>query len=227
MLTQISDNLWQLEHYFKSSGLAISSRMTVVRLPDGRLWLHSPVPINASVHAQLLELGQVSFIVAPNKTHHRFVSECAAAFPQASVFAAPGLKEKCPELPILTELSISGQPAWWPQLEYFLFQGIPLLNETVWFHRPSGTLILTDLCQWWQGELSFLPKCYALLSGVRQQLAVPATVQFLVRDHAAARLCAERILQWPLTRVITAHNAIIEVNAYVALAQALACFKRN
>ncbi len=224
LLQPIADDVWHVVHTFSSYGLKISSRMTVIRLPGNRLWLHSPVPIGAALHAELLTLGEVSWIIAPNKLHHLFLSPCAALFPAAAVFTAPGLSAKRPDLAKYTALGNNLPGSWHPELDYFVFGGIPMGNETIWFHHPSGTLVLTDLCQWWQGELPFLAQLYALLTGVGKRMVVPPIVRWSVRDAAAARASADQMLQWPIRRVMMAHNTILEQDAYPALQQALRCF---
>jgi hypothetical protein len=103
-------------------------------------------------------------------------------------------------------------------------EGIPSVNETAWFHKASRTLILTDLCQWWQGDLGVGGSALAMLAGVRRQLAVSRTVRLLVKDRAAVRASADRILQWPFERVIVAHNVILEDGAHAAVARALQYF---
>ncbi|MFC5474594.1 hypothetical protein [Paraherbaspirillum soli] len=94
----------------------------------------------------------------------------------------------------------------------------------MWLHKASRTLIVTDLCQLWLGDLAFAAKVFARLTGVRTRLAVPRTVRFLVKDRQAARASAQKILQWPFERVVVAHNAIIEHDAHAAVARAFACF---
>ncbi|MFC5742831.1 DUF4336 domain-containing protein [Dyella tabacisoli] len=227
MLKAIAPDIWHLQHHFVASGLRVSSRMTIVRLQDSSLWLHSPVPVSAAVHSQLAALGNVRYIVAPSKTHHLFVPECVAAFPDAALFGAPGLLHKRPDLTNMRELSRSVEPEWARDLDQTFFDGIPFGNETVWFHKPSGTLIVTDLCQYWQGDLSFAAKAFASFTGVRNRLAVPRTIRWLVRDRAAARISAAKILDYPFVRVVTAHNAIVEDDAYAAVKKAFACFDGN
>jgi hypothetical protein len=225
MLQPIAPDIWHMQHPFIAGGLRITSRMTVVRLADGGLWLHSPVPMTTSTRARMQELGEVKFIVAPNKMHHLFVGEHVAAYPQAQLLGAPGLAAKRPDLSSLRELGASAEPAWQPDLEQVFFDGIPLGNETAWFHVPSRTLILTDLCQYWEGELPFAAALYAHATGVRKQLAVPRTIRLMVRDRKAAAESAARILRWPFERVIVAHNAIIEQNAREAVERAFAWFR--
>jgi hypothetical protein len=224
MIEAIAPDIWHMQHKFIANGVPVSSRMTVVRLRDGSLWLHSPVPISDEGRAELASLGKVKYIVAPNKTHHLFLSDCLAAFPHARFFGASGLSAKRPDLKGMTELKPLAEPSWSEDLDQVFFDGIPFGNETVWFHKSSQTLIVTDLCQYWQGDLPLAAKLYAYFAGVRKKLAVPRTVRLLVKNRQAAQASANRILQWPFKRVIVAHNAIVENDAYVAVEEAFACF---
>ncbi|AYQ91931.1 DUF4336 domain-containing protein [Burkholderia gladioli] len=224
MLKPITDDIWHLQHAFVAAGLPISSRMTVVRLRDSSLWLHSPVPMSAQVRVQLDTLGTVRYIVAPNKAHHLFAGACLEAFPEAMLFGAPGLAAKRPDLRGLRELTREVEPAWAADFDQVFFEGIPFGNETVWFHKASRTLIVTDLCQWWRGELRLAARAFASMTGVRKRLAVPRTVRMVVKDRRAARASAERILALPFTRVIMAHDAIVDEDAHRALEQAFEAF---
>jgi hypothetical protein len=224
MLKPIAPNVWHLQHQFVAAGISLSSRMTVVRFKDSSLWLHSPVPLSADVRAELAGLGQVRYVVAPNKAHHLFVAQCLDAFPRAVLFGAPGLLRKRPDLSNMRELSRVAEQDWVDDLDQLLFDGIPAVNEAIWFHKASGTLIVTDLCQWWQGDLPFATRAFASLTGVRTRLAVPRTVRLLVKDRQAARASAQRVLGFPFTRIVMAHNAIVEDDAHRALERAFACF---
>lgn len=224
MLEAIAPDIWHAQHHFAVNGIQVSSRMTMVRLRDGGLWLHSPIPLSPGLRTQVENAGQPAYIVAPSKAHHLFVADWVKAYPQASLFGAPGLPAKRPDLQDMRVLSPAGEPEWIEDLSQLFFDGIPLTNETIWFHWPSRSLIVTDLCQWWQGDLPLTAKIYAKLSGVRSQLAVPRTIRLITRDRQAARACATRILEWPIERVVAAHNAIIEHDAHAVVARALAWF---
>jgi Domain of unknown function (DUF4336) len=225
MLQTIAPNLWHVPHTFKTNGIVSPTRMTVARLQDASLWLHSPVPISEALRAQLMALGPVAYVVAPSKMHHLFAADCMATFPQARLFGAPGLQAKRPDLQAMQELRPVVEPAWQEDLEQIFFAGIPFANETVWFHKPSRSLIITDLLQCYQGELSLGIQIYARLTGTRNHLTVPKTVRWLVKDRVAARASAMKILDWPFERVIVAHNAIIDTDAHAAVKKAFACFK--
>ena len=225
MLQHIASGIWHTTHEFTSTGMRITSRMTVVRLGDGTLWLHSPVAISAGLKAELMALGEVAYIVAPNKMHHLFLQNCLTAFPSAKLFGAPGLNKKRPDLTTLQELNTTNIAPWQHDLDQVFFEGIPLGNETVWFHKGSRTLIVTDLLQFYQGDLPFGVRVYARLNSVRRQLAVPRMIRLVVKDKAAAKASAAKILRWPFERVVVAHNSIINVDAYTAVTRAFACFK--
>ncbi|KIG15533.1 hypothetical protein DB30_05556 [Enhygromyxa salina] len=46
--------------------------MTVIRLDDGRLLLHSPIRCTPELREELDALGSVAFVAAPNRFHHLF-----------------------------------------------------------------------------------------------------------------------------------------------------------
>lgn len=224
MIQRLADGLWHVQHAFKVNGLPLTTRMTLARLPCGGLWLHSPVPLGPALRAAVQALGPVRHIVAPSKTHHLFLTDCAQAFPDAALFGAPGLPQKRPDVAGLRELPMGADAPWSDELACLLFEGIPYANETVWLHHRSRTLIVTDLLQWWQGDMALSARFYARVTGVRRGLAVPKTVRLLVRDREAARRSAKRILDWPFERVVTAHNAVIDAGARQQVERALSCW---
>ena len=220
MLNPIAPGIWHAERILKVAGIPVTSRMTVVRLADGALWLHSPILIDEPLRAALDAIGPVNYIVTPNKTHHLFAKKCLAMYPQARLFGAPGLEEKRPDL-VMTPLTATAPPQWAGEIDQVFMAGVPLVNETVFFHRPSGTAIFTDVCQMWRGPLEWKAALYARLTGVRNVLTVPRTVRLAIKDRAALRTSALAVLAWPVQRVVVAHNSIIEDDAHAALKRAL------
>jgi hypothetical protein len=222
MLIRIAPALWHMESRLVVAGLPLTSRMTVARFADGRLWIHSPVRFGPEVREQIAALGEVAWIVAPNNAHHLFMNKCKQAFPDARLVGAPGLADKRPDLANLHTLEETIDPAWAADLEQVLVRGLPFINETMWFHKASATLIATDILQCWCGHLDWRTAAYARVTGVRKHLDVPRTVRLLIRDKRAAAASAAAVLRWPFTRVVTAHNAIVEHDAHAAVAAAFA-----
>jgi len=217
MLEQLGADIWHTQRGLKVAGIGMTSRMTVVRLADGGLWLHSPVLIDDALRGQIDALGPVKYIVAPNLVHHLFAKKCLAIYPQARLFGAPGLAEKRTDLAGMTTLSAS---EWQGQIDQVFIAGLPKVNETAFFHRASGSVIFTDVCQLWQRPQDWKGRAYAWLTGVSGHLAVPRSVRLLVKDKAAMRASLQQILAWPIQRVLVAHDSVVENGAHAALEKA-------
>lgn len=226
MLHQIAPNLWCTAYKFNVDGKESSSRMTIVRLHNGDIWMHSPIPLSRRMQSDISELGPVRYIVAPNRYHHLYVSDALRAFPQSALFGAPGLQIKRPDLTGMRTLQADPEPAWSDDLDQVFVEGIPVLNETVWLHKPSATLILTDLCQWTDTDKPNQARMYEQLTCAREGLAASRTLKLVVKDRLAAKTSVQRILKWPFQRVILAHNHIIQHGARVQITSALAWFLR-
>lgn len=220
LLIPVCEDVWQVRQALVVNGVPAHTRMTVIRLGTGQLWVHSPVALCPELITQLQELGPVVAVVAPNCAHHLFAGSFMQAFPEAKLYLAPGLARKRPDLP---GHDLPDEPGLWqPDLAYHLWGGMPLINETVWFHARSGTLILTDVCQWWRGDaLPWQAALWARLTRVRGGVGVPLHVRAMVRDAEAAAASARQILSWPIRRISLAHDALIDVRAQEQLAMAL------
>jgi len=220
MLDPVAPGLWHRQHRFSTFGIGTSTRMTVVRLGDGTLWVHSPVPLAPDLRARVVALGDVAWIVAPNRFHHLYAGEWAAAFPHATLLGAPGLAAKRPDLALRT-LGPVPEPAWARDLGQVFVAGLPMLNETVWCHHASRSLIVTDVLQYVNGQVPLSARLYTGLMGVYHRVAVPNAIRLAIRDRAAFARSVESILAWDFDRVVFAHNVILENNAHGTVRAAL------
>ena len=86
---------------FGSFGLTFPfpTRMTIVHLPDGRLWVHSPTEPSDAVVRHVRDLGPVAFLVAPNTLHYWWIPDWKDRFPEAEIYAVPGLERSLPRQP--------------------------------------------------------------------------------------------------------------------------------
>ena len=82
-----------------------STRMTLVRLASGELFLHSPTQLTGTLQSEIPRLGCVRFIIAPNRVHYSWVPEWRTAFPSADVYLAPRVREQAGhnKLPCLSQ----------------------------------------------------------------------------------------------------------------------------
>jgi hypothetical protein len=184
--------------------------MTTIRLPDQKLMLHSPIAATPDLVREVEALGTVAYLIAPNRLHHLFVSEWQRACPDASTFVAPDLEAKRPDLEITGLLGDDAEPGWQGTVDQILVRGLPFMNEVVFFHRPSATLIATDLAFNIGPSSPPLTRAAFRLAGTYQRLSPTLLERLLVRDRAAFRRSLERILEWPFERVIVAHGEVSE-----------------
>src|SRR6184192_1608733 len=87
------------------------------------------------------ELGEVSIIIAPNKSHHLYAGKAHERWPKAKLYGAPGLSAK------RSDMKFDGELATGPLvdgIEVVVVNGVPRINEAVLFHRPTGTLVCAD-----------------------------------------------------------------------------------
>ncbi|HTO06823.1 MAG TPA: DUF4336 domain-containing protein [Myxococcota bacterium] len=211
-------NLWSVEHLFGWQGgwIEIPVRMTVIRLATGTLVLHSPVPIGAELCKELEALGPVGFIVVP-WAHGKFAEAAARRYPAAQLLAAPAPPSARKSLPFRGVLADRPPEAWGPDIETHLLEGFRL-QEVVLFHRPSRTLVLTDLCFHIQRATTRLSGLFFRANGMWQRFAPSRIIRALaVSDRAALRRSLERVLRWDFERVIPGHGDVIERGGPAAL----------
>ncbi|MEL6187714.1 MAG: DUF4336 domain-containing protein [Myxococcota bacterium] len=218
-LKRIAQDLWTVEHEHFAFGIHFPGRMTVVRLPDGHLWLCSPVPIDASLAAELAELGPVRWLVAPNRFHHIHLEAVIQRYPDAQLLGAPGLPEKRKDLSFDATLDGALPTSWAGVFEAQVLDGAPALNEVVFFHRPSGTLVTTDLFMNVHETKGALSKFVYWAEGCWRRPRVPRLFSLITKDKARMKAAAEELVKWPIGRVILAHGAIVEDHAEAVVAE--------
>ena len=143
-LQQICTDVWCAEHSQKFGfGFTAPCRMTIVRLASGGLWIHSPGPIDEALAAEIGDLGRVEYLVAPNLFHHLHLPAAVGRFSEAEVHATPGLERKRPDVTFAGTLGVAAP--WGEEVQPIPIEGMPTIREVVFVHRPSGSLLVTDL----------------------------------------------------------------------------------
>jgi len=216
-LRRLAPDLWHTERH-EHSGLHLRMGMTVVRRAGGALWLHSPIAIDDALADKLAALGEVRDIVAPNRGHHRFAAAAKQRFPQARLWAAPGLPHKRKAIPFDVVLS---EPSAWPELESVFLAGAPMWSEHVFFHVASRTLICTDLLFNIRDEPSAVTRLFYRWLGVWQRFGTNWIWRWQTKDRAALCTSLDRILAWDVRRVVMAHGDPIDIAGSAELAGAL------
>ncbi len=212
----VAQNLWIAEgEPVRWFTMPFPTRMTIIRLRSGELFVHSPIRLTSSLATDLESLGPIGHIVSPNKIHHLFMGEWAAAYPEAKLYASPGLAARRKDLDFEMELDETEHTSWSADLEHLLFRGSRFLTEVVFFHRPSKTLILGDLIENFDPKsLSWFHRLLARAGGVlAPRGGTPRDFRSTFTDKLSARRCAEHLLAWRPERVIFSHGLWVQRDA--------------
>ncbi|MBD2056732.1 DUF4336 domain-containing protein [Oculatella sp. FACHB-28] len=219
MLREIDEEIWVAEQPLRYLGLSVGTRMTVVRLANRELVVISPIQASDAIVSQLSQLGTVKHIIAPNLYHYLFAANFKLLYPQATFWAAPGLEVKKPELSV-DQIIKSDEDKLWNGLEFMFFDGFrvlglsgfDLLNECVFFHSASRTLILTDTAFHFDESFPMLTQFAARLLGGYKRLSPSVLERIATIDKESVRKSVEQVLNWDFERVVMAHGSIIEQN---------------
>lgn len=202
-------------------GFHFPARMTAIQLGPGELALISPIPIDDALAQRIAELGKVSYLLAPNLHHHLYLAAASARYPEAGVLAPPGLASKRPELRIHGTLDRELPAALRGALEVIRLEGAPGVDEYAFFHRATGTLVVTDLVFNVLRPRGFWAHLILWLTGCHGRLAATRTWRVLVKDRDAMGRSLQRLLQLPLRTLVMAHGEIVRDDAHARLREAL------
>jgi hypothetical protein len=222
-LRKIGDAIWVIERPMVVFGaLDMGTRMTVIRLADGGLFLHSPTPIDDATRAAVDALGPVRCIGAPNCVHHLYVGPWKDAHPAALLLGAPGLDTKRRDLRFDAILDDAPHPSYAASVDHVLLGGAPYMNEIAFLQRLSRTLLLTDAAFRPTPASTRGVRIWTKLTAVRDGFGPNALVRWLIRDRRAMRASIDRVLGWDFDRVTVTHGEVLESGGRDALARAYA-----
>ena len=213
MYTELAPNLFILSEPLSFYGLQIGRNMVVIRLPNGDLFVNSPASLSDDRIAALNDLGRVRYVTPSSKLHgHLHMEDYRHAFPDAELFAAPGLDRRRTDLAFDGLLGSAPDQRWANVIDQAAFLGAFWITEIEFFHRPSKTLIIGDICYNLGPETPLKTRLAARLLGMYGDLSVPLDLRHLIKNEAAARHSIDRILEWDFERVIVGHGHVVEHN---------------
>ena len=105
-LTPITTGVWAAERPFIWNSIDVGGRSVVARMKDGSLCVHSPVEWEPELGACLEALGGgVGHIIAPSYEHLKYTQQWATQYPDADVYACPGLPPRMPAVAFAHEVN--------------------------------------------------------------------------------------------------------------------------
>ena len=226
MIEPIAPGLWQAAHEHFPGGMHWPCRCTLIEVQPGEFLIYSPVPFSEQDLRSIENLGKVRWIVAPNTFHHLWVDKAQHQFIDAKTFVADGVATKQPKLEYDGILPDTVPDAWCNTLEIARIDGSSI-NEVVLFHKPTHSLVVTDLIFNIHKSKGWVAPLVFRIAGTYKKLAQSKLWRFTTRDRDLASASVEKILEWPIERVIMAHGCIVDEDARSKLAAALFWMRRG
>ncbi len=230
-LKPVAENIWivdgpQIEFGTMGVTLPFPTRMTVIRLCDGGLFLHSPTAPDPALLTAVDALGPVTHLIAPNTIHYWWVPDWKAHYPRARVHAVPGLAGSAKRaLAIDATLGNAPPPDWAADIDQVLFAG-DVLTEAVFFHRASHSAVVTDLIENFEPariKKPWLRWLVRLAHAADPHGSAPYDMRLtFLRHRRAMRAGVRRMLDWKAQRVILAHGRWYDKDGAAELARAFA-----
>lgn len=209
MLQRTAEDLWTFDQDLRlAGGLVFPSRTVIFRTKSGSLVVHSPVAFDDAAVAQIDALGEVSALVAPSNVHYLYLASATKHWPRAKVYGSEGLEKKVPDIafePLPGEGTIDG-------LATRRIEGAPYMNEQVFFHEPSRTVVVTDLLFNIQ-RCPFTTQMFLRMAAAYGGLAQSRVFRLFTKDRTAARKSVDAMLEWNFDRLIPSHGDAVDTDA--------------
>lgn len=207
--TPIAREVWAVEDALRlPGGVVFPLRCTIVRLPDGGLWLHSPVAFDDTTAAAVEALGPVAHLVAPSAMHHLHLGDAQARWPDATTWAPEALRAKRPDLALPHTLDEAAP--WDDVVQRIALDGAPRIAETLFLHRPTGTLLCTDLVFHVTRPATLASRLMYWLVGTSRGPRMSRSWHLLADDLGAMGTSLAPLLDGRVERLVPCHGDVVD-----------------
>jgi len=198
-----------LEYIQKIAFFQLPNRTTLVKLKSGGIL------ISPSKDLQLSEIPKgfiVTDICAPNLFHHLGLRNAQELFPNAKIWAAPGLNIKRKNIKFN---GVFFQDPWpySDELPLYFINGMPKVNEVVFYHKSSKTLIVTDLFFNLLNVSGIKAKIIFNLMGTYKKFAISKLFIKTIDNKKLFTESMEKIFELEIDKIFMSHGVAVECHA--------------
>ena len=223
VLEQLGEDIWAHEDTMPLGGTQLRLRMTVVKLACGGLWLHTPTQLSPELQAAIETLGAVRYLVGPSNGHNLWLNDWKSAYPEAKMYVSGGIPKKI-SIDNYHVLDEHFDNIWSDDFERLYMPGVSFFNESVFLHKKSKSLLVTDLIQNHSdacppGFAGLMTKCVLRPLGFKDLcIAPPLKMGFTIKDKPAFSLFITQIKAWDFDKIIVTHGDVITQDAKAVFA---------
>jgi hypothetical protein len=216
---RIADEVMLMSFPWRTLGIDFRRNVTLLRIADGRVVVHSTAPFTKQDITAIKRLGEPSWLVEATLMHDTFAKEGRKALPDVPYLAPDGFT-KASGVP--TESLLPPPREWDGEIDVFKIDGVRM-NEHALFHRRSRTLVVADVFFSFPEETSGWPRFF-----VRHIMRLPRLFgisffyrRLIIQDKPAFERSMHTLLNLDFERVIVAHWKPLETNAKRAVQETL------
>lgn len=221
-LKTFAEGLWTATTPIRFAMTWFPHVMTVVRLANGDLLLHSPCGASNDLLHDIDNLGRVAHVVAPNWFHDLYLREYRNLYPKAT-FWAPAFLQRQQRSIVDAALDSGARPPWYDEMPHASLRGLLTFDECLFFHTATRTLIVADLLM----NAAPSPSMPALTRlgyrffGLDGSVKVfPILQWFGIRERGSVHEAASRVFKWNPDRLIVGHGTPIQEHVATELHRA-------
>jgi hypothetical protein len=173
--------------------------------------------------AALDALGAVAWVVVPNRFHHLHAAATVARYPRARLVGPASVTARNREVAPQLGFDDGALREAVAELTPIPLEGVPFLDETLFFHRASGTLISADLLMSGSACDHWTWRSVARVCGQYGRPKPPPDVRLHTRRGEAVRRSIAQLALLPLEQIFVAHSDPIVERAVEQLSAAWRC----
>lgn len=206
-IERLSENLWWIRGDLPN--MTLKRVMTVVRLNDGRLLIHSAIALEDALMAELEAWGTPAFLIVPNPGHRLDAPAYKRRYPQLRVLTPSGARAKVAEV-----VQVDGSYEDFPVLDEVQLRTLPGVADmegVMTVHSRDGlTVVLNDVMFNMDRKRDLLGFLFTTVMGSAPGPRVSRLAKLVyIKDRAALKREFVSLAQLPqLQRVIVAHEKI-------------------
>ena len=206
-LRQLADNLWWVDGALPR--MSLRRCMTVARASDGRLVIHNAIALNEAGMAELLALGEPSWLLVPNGYHRLDAPAYKKRFPALRVLAPRGSRAKVAEV-----VAVDGSYDDFSDDGAVILEHLPAVGEREGLMRVRSndgiTIVLNDIVFNMDKKRDLLGYLFTTMMGSAPGPRVSRLAKMaLVKDKKVLRQKLEALAETPdLIRLIVAHEKV-------------------
>jgi hypothetical protein len=223
-LELFAENVWIADGpQVRDMGILFTTRMTIVKLSSGAIWISSPVQVPDKILQSINQLGPVTYLLAATPRHVWRLERWHSLYPNAELWVTQPtlITLRKAKLPFKGILGDSPEDGWAADLDQLVFRGNPFGLEVMFYHRKARTVMLDDFIQ------NFPPKegkpirnAFFKMIGVSSPGGVGMDIRLAFINRKLARQSLEKLLSWDFDRLIIAHGPCVQKDAKSYIRQA-------